>query len=94
MLVGRIDVKTAIETKITLEISEQQALALCALTEYGVNEFLECFYTHLGRDILKPHEPGIIQVFALLIELKTMLRKTAKLRQTLAEQSASALNKG
>ena len=44
--------------EITLTLNEDEAAALVAFTEYGIDKFLEFFYTSLGRAILYPHENG------------------------------------
>ena len=52
-----------IDVQITLQLTEVEARALQAITVYGTKEFLKCFYTHLGRNYLEPHEEGVVALF-------------------------------
>lgn len=52
-----------ISARITIELSEAEAAALDALVGYGVDSFLDVFYTKLGRAYLQPHEHGLRSLF-------------------------------
>lgn len=65
------------EVKLTL--AESEARALDALVGYGTDEFLACFYKHMGKAYLSPHEHGLRSLFAaikaqLVPELSTVDR--------------------
>jgi len=52
-----------VEMNIKLFITKEEALALNAIAGYGVKEFLKCFYEHMGRAYLEPHEEAMITLF-------------------------------
>ncbi len=69
--------------QITLKLNESEARALQAITVYGSEEFLKCFYTHLGEHYLQPNELGIISLFSTIKEeLPKHLYKFDKCRKT------------
>lgn len=51
------------EVTLTLQLSESEARALHALTEYSTKSFLEYFYANLGRSCLEPNEKGLVSLF-------------------------------
>lgn len=51
------------DVQVILKLSEKEARALHAITVYGTEEFLKCFYSHLGKSYLEPHESGIVSLF-------------------------------
>lgn len=55
---------TKITFTVNLELDEQEARALNAITIYGSKQFLEFFYKSLGRSYLEPYEKGLISLFA------------------------------
>jgi len=52
-----------VTTTITLVLSEEEARALLALTEYGEDNFLRVFYNSLGTHHLSDHEAGLRSLF-------------------------------
>jgi len=67
--------------QINLLLSESEARALMAITEYGSKSFLEYFYTNLGKSGLEPHENGLITLFETIrSELPSHLRKIDDVR--------------
>ena len=54
---------SSIEIDITLSITEDEARALLDLAGYGIDKFLETFYTRLGKHYLSKHEAGIRTLF-------------------------------
>lgn len=58
-----ISARPRIETRITIDLSEAEAGALDALAGYGTDEFLECFYKHMGKAYLQPYEAGLRSLF-------------------------------
>lgn len=48
-----------ISLNITLGLTEDEARALYALTEYGIDNFIVFFYSHLGRSALEDYEAGL-----------------------------------
>jgi hypothetical protein len=67
---------------VILKLSEKEARALEAITVYGTKEFLETFYTHLGKTYLQPHEEGVEILFETLkTELPKHLNKFDRIRK-------------
>ena len=56
---AKIEGRTQIHAEITFILTEQEAAALDALAGYGDDVFLKCFYEHMGRAYLQPHEAGL-----------------------------------
>jgi hypothetical protein len=48
---------------VILSLTEQEARALHAITQYGSKEFIKTFYEHMGKSVLQPHEEGLISLF-------------------------------
>jgi hypothetical protein len=48
-----------IGTRITLELTEQEARALDAIFGYNVDVFLRVFYERMGKHYVQPHEDGV-----------------------------------
>ena len=81
---AKLETKATIETWMTLRISECEARALDALAGYGTKNFLDCFYKHMGRHYLEPHEQGIVTLFKCIQkELPTQLYRAKKAREAL-----------
>lgn len=49
--------------RINIDLDEQEARALEALAGYGTDAFLKCFYEHMGKHYLQPHEAGLRRIF-------------------------------
>jgi hypothetical protein len=78
---NKIKSSSKFEVKILLELTEQEARALEAIVGYGTKEFLECFYAHLGKHYLEPHESGVESLFETIKrELPEHLRKADDVR--------------
>ncbi len=54
---------SSLKVNFTISLTEIEARALKAITEYGSKPFLEMFYEKLGRSALEPYEDGIIDLF-------------------------------
>ena len=67
-----------------LALSETEARALNAITEYGIDSFLKVFYQHMGKEALTPYEKGLRSLFECVKdELRPMLLDINKARETL-----------
>jgi hypothetical protein len=67
--------------QIQLQLTEDEARALEAIVGYGVEEFLKCFYEHLGKHYLEPHEKGVESLFETIKnELPKHLQKADDVR--------------
>lgn len=61
---AKITEKPTVQVEITLKLSEEEARALHALTEYGEKNFFDFFYKFMGEAALKPYEAGLRSLFA------------------------------
>lgn len=67
-----------------LVLSETEARALNAITEYGIDSFLKAFYECMGKEALTPYEKGLRSLFECVREeLRPMLQDMNKARETL-----------
>lgn len=53
----------SVETKITMQFTEQESRALDALVGYGTDAFIKVFYEHLGKAYMEKHELGLRSFF-------------------------------
>ena len=73
---------SALEFRVIIELTEQEARALEVLPSYGVDEFLQVFYKNLGQHYLKPHEQGLRSLFATTKDaMRTQLGRIDKARE-------------
>jgi len=68
MEVEKIKSTSFVEIGVILRLTEKEARALKAITEYGSKAFLETFYEHMGKSVLQPYEEGIIDLFLTIKE--------------------------
>lgn len=61
---AEIDVRLILDVEVSLTLDAAEASALGALAGYRTNEFLACFYKHMGKAYLQPHERGLRSLFA------------------------------
>lgn len=67
---------------IILRLSETEARALKAITEYGEKEFLNTFKTELGKAGIEDYEDGIVSLFSTIQkELPLHLAKIDKTKK-------------
>lgn len=52
-----------VELKVALELNEEEAKALEVVMSYNVDQFLEMFYTKMGKTVLEPYEKGLRSLF-------------------------------
>lgn len=55
----KVNSTSQFDIQVILKLTEQEARALKAITEYGTKEFLKCFYEHLGKVALEPYQSGL-----------------------------------
>lgn len=70
-----------IDMKIQLTITEDELKALDALFGYGVDSFLETFYTKMGRAYLQPHEAGLRSLVKTLRGCKGLASEAGECRE-------------
>lgn len=79
----RLIVKAFVEVKATIILTEDELMALYALTNYGVGKFLEVFYQYLGKNCLHPHEKGLVSLFnAVEREVPELVANIARARKS------------
>lgn len=82
----KIKSASTFEVKITLSLTEQEARALKAIVGYGTKAFLDCFYEHLGKFYLQPHEKGVQSLFETIsTELPQHLAKADETKKIWAK---------
>lgn len=59
----KIEEQARVTVTVTLKLDEAEIAALDALAGYGVDNFLEVFYEHMGKSYLQPHEHGLRSLF-------------------------------
>ena len=65
---SRLTQRPRIELNVNLQLNESEIRALDALVGYGDKAFLKAFYAQLGEAYLKPHEAGLVSLFATVRE--------------------------
>lgn len=82
-----IESTSTMDFSVILKLKEEEARALEAITLYGIKEFLETFYKHLGKSYLQPHEEGVKVLFETIkSELPKHLKKFDKIREEWKKQ--------
>lgn len=61
--------RPTVKLEVTLTLNESEVRAIDGLTGYDVDSFLKCFYQHMGRHYLEPHEHGLRSLFASVREI-------------------------
>lgn len=78
-----------VEMTLTFTVNESEARALDALTGYSDEAFLRVFYEHLGTHYMKPHETGLLSLFASIREsIPAYLRRADNARKAFKEDGA------
>jgi len=76
---------TTFESKIYLELTEGEAMALDAICGYGPKEFLEWFKRNLGKHYIEPHEKHIKSLFDKARALEGAVKQLREARKQLRE---------
>jgi hypothetical protein len=83
----KITSKSWFTLEIGIRLTEQEARALNAITEYGTESFIDTFYKYLGKSALKPHEEGLKSLFeSIKKELPQHLKRADDAWKTLAKE--------
>ena len=82
--------KSWIELRTTIDLDESEIRALEALAGYGIDGFLETFYTKMGKHYLQPHEKGLRSLFKNINETtKPAISHVDKARKILKDNGVS-----
>jgi len=74
---------TTTESKIFLELTEGEAMALDAICGYGSKPFKEWFYRNLGQHYLKPWEKHLDPLFEKARKLHTAVEQLKEAKKQL-----------
>lgn len=77
--------KLIIQFEIDLSLNEVELRALDALVGYGIDAFIEKFYTHLGKAYMEKHEAGLRTIFAKIDKLRPALAEIEKVKHAAIE---------
>jgi ABC-type sugar transport system ATPase subunit len=79
--------KTEIAVKVNFtvkcELTEGELRALDGLVGYGFDEFVKCFYAHMGESYLKPYENDLKLLFKKIEELRPEIANIQEARKKL-----------
>ncbi len=73
-------VESSISAKVYMVLEEEEARALVSITAYGADQFIKCFFEHLGKAYLKNHVEGLKSLFDSIRSIKYELSKIDKAR--------------
>ena len=74
--------------EVDITVNESELQALDALVGYGTDEFLKCFYEHLGNAYLQPHEAGLRSIFEKINDIRPAVAAIKEVRQSATETFA------
>lgn len=66
---AKLTARPLMELQVAFAVSEIEARALDALVGYGDDEFIEVFYTKLGKAYMEEHEAGLRSFFKSIREM-------------------------
>lgn len=76
---------THFDSKIYLELTEGEAMALDAICGYGPEKFLEWFKKNLGKHYIEPHEKHLKSLFLKARKLEAAVEQFKEARKALRE---------
>jgi len=76
---------TTFESKIYLELTEGEAMALDAICGYGPEKFKEWFYNNLGKHYLSPYEKHLDTLFDKARKLEAAIKQFDEARKALRD---------
>lgn len=74
-------VESSISAKVYMVLEEEEARALLAITSYGADQFIRCFFEHLGKTYLRDHVDGLTSLFRSIGPIEYELKKIDKARE-------------
>lgn len=82
---AKLEGRAGLSLTVAMVLTEQEAGALDALAGYGVDGFLEVFYTKMGKAYLQPYEAGLRSLFDSVqngpASVRGLLNRARKARQ-------------
>ena len=79
-------VRASISAEVRIVLTEEEARALVGITVYGPDQFLRCFFEHLGRYYLGDHIEGLRSLFASVGPIEHELKRIDKAREEFKKQ--------
>lgn len=79
----KTEIKTTVDFKVTLQLSEAEARAFEAIIGYGWKPFQEFFYKNLGSHYLKPYEAAAKEMFERRQEINFQLYNIDKVKKAI-----------
>jgi hypothetical protein len=74
-----------IDLDVLVRLNEMEICALDALVGYGIDPFLEVFYSQLGKVYMQPHEAGLRSLFDTIgRDLRPILRRVDAAKKAFA----------
>ncbi len=68
---------------VPCELSEGEVRALDALVGYGFEDFIKCFYEHMGKAYLEPFEGDLKELFKKVEEMRPAIYQIKEARKKL-----------
>jgi hypothetical protein len=77
-----VKASSTVKLSVTLELTEEEAIALNEMTKYGIDSFLKGYYKFLGKHYMQPFEGGMRSLFKTIdSELPPHLKRIADARE-------------
>lgn len=80
----KVELNLSVDFTATLKLSETELKALDALAGYGTDELLKCFYTHMGKAYLEPHEAGLRSMFKKIKDMQSTISSIDESKKALS----------
>jgi len=79
---AKVKASSTVKLSVTLELTEEEAIALNEMTKYGIDSFLKGYYKFLGKHYMRPHEQGMRSLFKTIdAELPPHLKRISEARK-------------
>lgn len=80
------NVTAKLNPTITVQLTEREAIALSALTVYGIDAFLKVHYSQMGKHDLQPVEEDFKKLFERIKTMSGQLALFRDLRTNVAKR--------
>lgn len=74
-------VESSISARVYMVLTEEEVRALLGIIAYGADEFLKCFFTHLGKAYLEDHTGGLKSLFSSIAPIERELERIDAVRK-------------
>ncbi len=83
MEIGKVKIKARVRFSVPVELTEGEVRGLDAICGYGIDEFLKCFYAHMGKHYLEPHENSVRELFEKVRSLRPVIHDIDEARKNI-----------